>query len=376
MAERKIGVGIIGTGRIAEMVHAPSFSLWPAACEIRAVASRVEERARAFADRWGIPRAYGDWQALLRDPGVEAVSICLPSGLTAGVARAAVAAGKHILCEKPLALSGAEAQEVARAAAGAARIHMVAFTFRFVPALRYLKRLVEQGHFGEIRHCRFSAFTDLMLDPARPIAWRNRREQAGPGIIADMGSHCIDFARCLIGEIAAVSGVGRLYVRERPSGAGTGVAPVDAEDASAFLAEFAGGAIGSFDLNRAVAGRGGSGRANYQGIEIHGTGGAAVYELIRPYELQLSLGPALTATQQWTRAEVPPDLRKVPGSPRIPQAEDPLLGYKLDQGITFLRAIRGETRDYPTFADGAAAQRVVDAVERAVRERRWVELQP
>jgi predicted dehydrogenase len=189
-----------------------------------------------------------------------------------------------------------------------------------------------------------------------------------------MGSHCVDFARYLIGEIAAVSGVGRLYVRERPSGAGTGVAPVDAEDASAFVVEFAGGAIGSFDLNRAVAGRGGSGRANYQGIEIHGTGGAAVYELIRPYELQLSLGPALTATQQWARAEVPPEFRKVPGSPRNPQTEDPLLGYKLDQGITFLRAIRGETQDYPTFADGAASQRVVDAVDRAARERRWVEI--
>jgi predicted dehydrogenase len=193
-------------------------------------------------------------------------------------------------------------------------------------------------------------------------------------VLADMGSHCIDFARYLLGEIAAVAGTGRLYVRERPTPSGD-MAPVDADDATSFVAEFASGAIGSFDLNRAVAGRGGIGRANYQGIEIHGTGGAAIYELVRPFELQISLGPAMTATQQWARAEVPPALRKLPGSPRNPLAEDPLLGYKLDQGIAFLRAIRGESADYPTFADGAAAQQVVDAVALAAKERRWIRLE-
>ncbi|HTU02878.1 MAG TPA: hypothetical protein VMG58_13710, partial [Candidatus Sulfotelmatobacter sp.] len=105
-----------------------------------------------------------------------------------------------------------------------------------------------------------------------------------------------------------------------------------------------------------------------------GTGGAAVYELIRPFELQISLGPAMTRTQQWATAVVPFDLMKVPGSPRNPRLDDPLLGYKLDQGVTFLHAIHGLTRDYPTFQDGAEAQRVVDALERAFAERRWVEV--
>jgi predicted dehydrogenase len=372
MAAEKIRVGIIGAGRIAGMVHVPSLRLWPEACEVAAVASRTPEGAHAFAERWGIPRVHADWQALLADSALDAVAICLPSGLTAAVAKAAVAAGKHVLCEKPLGLSAADAQAVAEAARQSPRVHMVAFTFRFVPALRYLRRLVAEGHFGEIRHWRLSAFSDFMLDPARPVAWRNQRRQAGSGVLADMGSHCIDFARLLLGEIAAVAGVGRLYVEKRPSPDGSGMAPVDADDACAFVAEFAGGAIGTFDLSRAVAGRGGVGRANYQGIEIHGTGGAAVYELIRPFELLFSLGPAMTSTQQWARAEVPPELRKIPGSPRNPLADEPLLGYKLDQGITFLRAIRGETTDYPTFADGAAVQQVVDAVELAARERRWV----
>jgi len=123
-----------------------------------------------------------------------------------------------------------------------------------------------------------------------------------------------------------------------------------------------------------VAGRGGSGRANYQSVEIHGSGGAAVYELIHPFELQIGLGPAMTRTQQWARAEVPFDLATYPGSPRNPRMDDPLLGHKLDQGVAFLRAIRGETQDYPTFRDGAEAQKVVDGVETSVRERRWVSL--
>jgi predicted dehydrogenase len=374
MAQGKIKVGIIGPGRIATMVHAPSLKLCPELCDVFAVASRTEAKATAFAAQWGIPRVHADWRALLADPDIDAVVICPPSGSTAEMAKAAVAAGKHVLCEKPLGLTYAEAREVAAAATGSARIHMVAFTFRFVPALRYLKRLVTEGHFGEIRHWRMSYFTDFMLDPATPVAWRNQRAQAGAGILADMGSHGIDFARYLLGDIAAVSGASRLYVRERASAVGGALVPVDADDACAFAVEFASGAIGTFDFNRAVAGRGGTGRANYQCIEIHGTGGAAIYELIHPFELQISLGPAMTRTQQWARAEVPLDLRKYSGSPRNPRVDDPLVGYKLDQGVAFLRAIREETQEYPTFHDGAEAQRVVDAVEEAVRERRWVNL--
>jgi predicted dehydrogenase len=374
MAQGRIRVGVIGTGRIANMVHLPSLRLCPDLCEVLGVASRVEGSAAAFAAQWGIARVYPDWRILLGDPQIDAVVVCPPSGLTAAIAQAAITAGKHVLCEKPLGLSAPEARQLQSAAERSGRIHMVAFTFRFVPALRFLKRLVTEGHFGEVRHWRLSHITDLMLDPATPAAWRNDRTQAGAGVLADMGSHGVDCARYLLGEITAVSGTSRLYVRERPIPTGQGTVRVDADDACSFTAEFAGGGIGTFDFNRAVAGRGGSGRANYQSVEIHGTGGAAFYELIRPFELQISLGPAMTRTQQWARAEVPFDLMKYPGSPRNPRMDDPLLGYKFDQSVAFLRAIRGETQDYPTFRDGAAAQQVVDAVGDAVRQRRWIDV--
>lgn len=374
MRHEKIRVGIIGAGRIAALVHVPSLRLWPEACEIVGVASRRLESATRFADEWEIPRAYSDWHALIDDPGVDAVVICVPSGLTAVTAKAAIAARKHILCEKPLGVSGAEASDLLAAARQSPAVHMVAFTYRHVPALRYLKRLIMEGHFGEIRHWRMSYISDGMLDASAPASWRNDRTLAGAGILADMGSHAIDAARHLVGDIAAVGGVSRLYAHDRPDPAGVGRAPVDAEDAYALTVEFASGAIGTFDFNRSVAGRGGGGRANYQGIEVHGTGGSALYELHTPHALQISLGPAMTRTQQWAGAAVPHDLMKIPGSPRNPWAEDPLLGYKLDQGIAFLRAIREETREYPTFQEGAEVQRVIDAAAEAARTRCWVDV--
>jgi predicted dehydrogenase len=372
MPEARIRVGIIGPGFIAGFVHMPSLRLCSDTCEVVAVASRTEEKAKAFAAHWGIPKVHADWQSLLADRDVDAVVVCPPTSMTYTVAKAAIAAGKHVLCEKPLGLCYAEARELQEAAERSDKISMAAFTFRFIPGLRYLKRLVTEGHFGEIRHWRLSYFVNSMVDPSTPIVWRNRRAEGG--VLWDMGSHAIDFARYLLGDIAAVSSVSRLYVRERPSRSGSGMEPSDAEDAYAFTAEFASGAIGTFDLNRAVNGRGGTGRTAYQCLEIHGTGGAAFWELTRPYEVQFSLGPAMARTQQWTRAEVPADLVKYPGSARNPHTEDPLLGHKLDQGVAFVQAVRGETQDYPTFRDGAEVQRTVDAVELAAKGRRWVQV--
>src|SRR5574341_2526892 len=146
MGREKIRVGIIGSGRIAGFVHVPSLKLCSDLCEVVAVASRTEVKAKVFAEHWGIPRVHSHWTALLADPEVDAVVICPPSGLTHSVAKAAIAAGKHILCEKPLGLNHAEAQDLQVAAEQAGITHMVAFTFRFVPGLRYLKRLVDEGH--------------------------------------------------------------------------------------------------------------------------------------------------------------------------------------------------------------------------------------
>ena len=376
MSEPRLRVGVVGAGRIADFVHLPSLRLLPELCEVVAVASRDPDRARTFAGRWAVPRVHATWQALLDDAGVDAVVVCPPSDLNYAVASAAIEAGKHVLCEKPLAISYPEARGLAEAARGSPRVHMVAFTFRFAAALRYLRRLVAEEHFGEIRHWRMAYFNDGQLDPGAPFTWRHQRARGGAGILADMGSHMIDMARYLLGEITAVSAVSRGYVGERPVAGGSGRGRVETPDACAFVAEFASGVIGTFDLSRAVAGRGGTGRPQYQGVEVHGTEGAAVYELIRPFHLQVSLGRAMARRQHWATVEVPLDLQVYPGSPRNPRTDDPLMGYKYDQGVAFVRAVRGETADYPTFEDGAEVQRVVDAVDLAARERRWIPVGP
>jgi predicted dehydrogenase len=287
--DRRIRVGVIGTGRIAAFVHVPSLRLSPDRCEVVAVASRDPATAKAFAERWGIPRVHATWEALVADPDLDAVVICPPSDLNVPVASAAIAAEKHVLCEKPLAITYPEARTLADAADHAAdRVHMVAFTFRFAAALRYLRRLVDEGHFGEIRHWRASYFNDGQADPAAPFTWRHQRDRGGAGVIADMGSHVIDMARYLLGDVVAVGAVGRTYVAER-SIPGGGRGTVENPEACAWVAEFASGVIGTFDVSRAVRGRGGTGRPQYQSVEIHGTEGFALYELARPFRLQVSL---------------------------------------------------------------------------------------
>jgi predicted dehydrogenase len=371
MGER-VRVGVVGTGRIAAFVHVPSLRLSPDRCEVAAVASRDPAAAKAFAERWSIPRVHASWQALVADPDLDGVVICPPSDLNFPVASAAMAAGKHVLCEKPLAIAYPEARALADAADRVPeRVHMVAFTFRFAAALRYLRHLVEEGHFGEIRHWRASYFNDGQVDPASPFTWRHQRARGGAGVIADMGSHVIDMARYLVGDVVTVSAVGRTYVAERAM-AGGDRGTVENPEAVAWVAEFANGVIGTFDVSRAVVGRGGTGRPQYQGVEIHGTGGFALYELVRPFHLQVSLGPAMARRQHWATLEVPPEFAAYPGSPRNPRTDDPLLGYKYDQGVAFVRAMHGETNDYPTFHDGAEVQRVVDAVDVSAREGRRV----
>ncbi len=307
MIGRRIRVGLIGAGRIAGFVHVPSLRLLPDLCEVTAVASRDAAKAKSFAEQWGIPRVHDTWESLVGDPELDAVVVCPPSDLNGVVAAAAVAAGKHVLCEKPLAITHPEAKALAEAATRVAgRVHMVAFTFRFAAGLRYLKRLVDEGHFGEIRHWRMSYFNDGQLDPSLPFGWRHQRARGGAGVIADMGSHMIDTARYLLGDVVAVSGVNRTYVAERPVPGG-GRGHVETPEASAWVAEFASGVMGTFDVSRAVAGRGGTGRPQYQGVEIHGTGGAALYELMHPFQLQMSLGPAMARRQHWATVEVPPE---------------------------------------------------------------------
>lgn len=360
-----IRVGVVSTGRVADHVHLPSLRLFEDACEIAGACSRDQASAALFARRWAIPKVYEGWRDLVADPAIDAVVVCVPPAVTPAVALAAVEADKHVLCEKPIALTCADAEVMAEAGQRTGRVHMVAFTYRFAPGLRFLHRVVAEGRLGEVRLLRWVQTMDLMLDPSKPASWRNLRAQAGEGVLTDMGTHALDAALWLVGDIEAVSGAGQLFTRERPAPSERTMA-VDAEDACSLTARFTSGALGSFDLNRAVAARGGLG-ASYLRIELYGTEGQAAFESSRPAELELVTDSATTGCG---RVRVPADLRAVPGSRRSYGVEDPIRGYKLDQGAAFVNAILGQPGAFPTFQGAVRVQRVVEAVADGIRQQR------
>ena len=371
MAESRVGVGVIGVGGISGYVHLPGLRLCPRA-EIVALCDSNQELLRQRAAEYGVAHTFSDYHELLRLPSVDAVVVATPTVLHRPIALAAIAAGKHVLVEKQLAMSYAEAKEMYEAASRAGVVHMTAFTYRFVPAMRYLRHLLGQGVAGVPRHLRVARFQDW---PEEEIGWRQQKALAGSGEVGDMGAHRIDFCQDLIGPIARVAGLTRTFVPERAGRAGAPPVPTDVEDFATFIAEFAPGvgvaqgAVAVFDLSKVTKGRGFGGHGLDE-FEVYGTEGTLIYHLDRPNEVQVGRpdGPLETVP-------VPREFLTVPGSPRDPDDGDPTTIFRYDQDFTFIQAILGgQTATLPTFYDGMRCQAVVDAVLQAAAERRWIEV--
>jgi predicted dehydrogenase len=304
------------------------------------------------------------------DPSIDAVIIATPNDLHRPITLEALAAGKHVLCEKPLAMNLAETQEMARAAEESGLVHMVSFVYRFVPAIRYLTYLARGGYLGEIRH-----FRALYLQrvPDIWLGWRSRKQHAGSGAIGDVGSHLIDLARSTVDEITAVSSWTKTFLPRRQVAGTDRFEDCDVDDAGAFLAEFANGATAVCEVSRLVPGRGVQ-RNDYQYVEINGSKGTAVYCLYEPFQLQVCLGEPFDE-QRLVTVPVPARFHKVSGSPRNVLADPPNVGFRYDQAFTFIQAIRGVRDDpLPDFVDGMRCQAVLDAVLEAAETRRWVEV--
>jgi predicted dehydrogenase len=255
----EIGVGLIGTGFMGEC-HAQALNAVGALFEpsvrprLELVADISAEAAERCAGRFGFARATTDWQALVNDPKVGLVSITTPNALHKEMALAALAAGKHVWCEKPLALTAADAEELANAAAARGVVTLVGYNYLRSPAVQYARRLVESGEIGEVTYFRACFDEDYMADPAVPWSWRCRRAEAGTGTLGDMGSHAIGLARFLVGPITEVAAAFRTVITERPMPAGgareeragrTAVDPsrlgkVENEDVALALVRFAG----------------------------------------------------------------------------------------------------------------------------------------
>jgi len=367
--EARVGVGVIGVGGISSYVHLPGLRLCPQA-EIVALCDTNRDLLRERGAEYGVADLVTDYQELLRLPAVDAVVIATPTVLHAPITLAAVAAGKHVLVEKQLAMDYAEAVTMYEAAERAGVRHMTAFTYRFVPAMRYLKHLLGAGAIGLPRHVRVARLQDW---PEVDIGWRQRKGLAGSGEVGDMGAHRIDFCHDLIGPIASVVSLTRTFVPERRGRDGAPV-PTDVEDFAAIIAEFAPGVgvsegtVAAFDLSKLTKGRGMGGQG-VDDFEVYGTDGTLIYHLNRPNELEIGRPDGSMET-----VPVPREFLVYPGSPRVPDEGDPTTIFRYDEDFVFVQAIAEGRPAVPSFYDGMRCQAVIDAVLQSTAERRWVDV--
>jgi predicted dehydrogenase len=345
------------------------------------VVGRSAEAVADAAARWGWAESATDWREVIARDDIDIVDIVTPGDSHAEIAIAALEAGKHVLCEKPLANTVAEAEAMTEAAArGAARgiRSMTGFTYRRVPAVTFLRDLIVQGAVGRIAHVRASYRQDWLVDPEMPLAWRLQKEHAGSGALGDIGAHIIDMTQFVTGlDVTSVSGVIDTIVKQRPlqgsgsglSGtAGEGYGEVTVDDVAMFTGRLSTGALVSFEATRFA-----TGRKNDLSIEVSGDKGALRFDLEDLNTLWFYDRTAPEQTQGFTRILV-----TEPSHPYVgawwPAGH--MLGYEhafSHQVVDLVTAIADGTDPHPTFAEGLSVQRVLAAVEEsASRESAWV----
>jgi predicted dehydrogenase len=284
-----IGVGMIGYAFMGKAhtnayIDMPIFFYPPPARpKLVAIAGRTKEKVAEAARRYGYQKYYTDWKELVRDREVQLVDIGTPNDEHHDQAIAAVEQGKNVICEKPLARTAKEAREMLDAAMRAKVTHMVAFNYRFVPAILQARKLIQEGRIGKLLQFRAVYLQEWIMDPDFPLVWRLQKGPAGSGALGDLGAHIIDLARFLIGDITDVSGLTKTFITERPLQEDPKKkGKVDVDDAFIALLKFQNGAIGSVEASRF-----GAGRKNFQRLEIHGTEGSINFNLERMNELEL-----------------------------------------------------------------------------------------
>jgi predicted dehydrogenase len=359
---------------------APRFFDLPLLPELTVLAGRDAAAVTAAAGRLGWSDTETDWRRVIERDDVDLVDICTPGDTHAEIAIAALEAGKHVLCEKPLANSVDEAEAMVEAAeaAEARGVHsMVAFNYRRVPAIALARKLVSDGRLGTLRHVRAQYLQDWIVDPTFPLVWRLQKDRAGSGALGDIGAHIIDLAQYVAGSaITGVTGLTETFVRERPLPAASsglaatgaqGTGPVTVDDAALFLARFESGAIGSFEATRFA-----SGRKNAMRLEINGSDGSIAFDFERMNELEFHDHTEDTETAGFRRILVTEPVHPYAKAWWPPGHG---LGYEhtfTHEIVDLVTAIGNGQAPTPSFADGLQVQRVMAAVERsAARGSGW-----
>ena len=377
-----VGYGFMGAAHSQGWRTAPRFFDLPAEPTMDVLVGRNAEAVAEAGEKWGWAETATDWRTLLERDDIDVIDIVTPGDSHAEIAIAALEAGKHVLCEKPLANTVAEAEAMADAAARAARngvLAMVGFTYRRVPAVALARDLVAAGKIGELHQVRASYRQDWLADPQSPMTWRLDRDHAGSGALGDIGAHAIDTAQFITGQrLTAVSGTVQTIVPRRPllgesrglSGTATDTyGDVTVDDLAIFTGRFESGVLGSFEASRFS-----TGRKNALSLEFSGSKGALRFDLEDLNSLQFYDATAPTGEQGFTRILV-----TEPEHPYISAwwPAGHMLGYEhgfAHQVRDFVAAVAAGEQPTPSFDDGLHVQRLLDAVERSsANGSAWVE---
>jgi predicted dehydrogenase len=385
---RTLNVGLIGAGF---MGHAHSLAyaampmfFWPAPAipQRKVIAEVGAELAAEVAKRFGFETSTGDWREVIDDPSVDVVDIATPNDTHCEIALAAAEAGKDIICEKPLARTAEEARRMYEAVERAGVIHMVAFNYRRTPAIALAKQYIDEGAIGRVLSFCGTYLQDWSADPRSPLSWRFQRAVAGSGAVGDIGTHVLDIARYLVGEVAGVSAILTTHIADRPLQSGGAdklgaaetpadavMGAVDVDDEFHALLRFEGGAIGSLEATRNAYGRN-----NFLTFEIHGEVGSIVFNYERRDELQVCF------------AADPADrrgFRTVYTGPSHPYGSAlwpiPALGIgygetKIIECHDLCRAVVDRTQPSPHFGDGYQIARICDAILESATSGEWVDV--
>lgn len=345
---------------------------------MKVICGRNENAVSEAAKQFGWDEYTTDWKNLLERDDIDLIDINAPSNVHKEIAIAAAQAGKHLYCEKPLALTLEDSREMLAAAEDAGVKHMVGFNYRYAPAVMLAKKLVEDGRLGEIHHFRAWFLQDWITDPNFPLVWRLQKEIAGSGSHGDLGAHLIDMAHYLIGDISEVIGMSETFVKERPlpdemtglSAKGSENAekgPVTVDDATLFLARFANGALGSFEATRFA-----TGHRSTNSFEINGSKGSVIFDFERMNELQVFFNDDEDDVQGFRRVVTTDEAHAF--SEAWWPAGHPI-GYEhtfTHAFVEFMEAIREDRQPVPSFVDGVKCQQVLEAVDLSIEKRQWI----
>lgn len=358
MAGTRFRAGVVGTGWWVELEHLPGLQ-GRADVEVTAICGRNSARLASIADKFGVPDRFADWREMIARGRLDLVVIVTPNFLHHPVAMAALDAGLHVICEKPLALDAGQARQMAAAAEARQLKTLTFFTHRALAAAAQIKQLVDEGFLGTPLHVNASYFTASHLKPGKPASWRMRRVEAGTGVLGDIGSHLVDLVRWWLGDFTRVAAQWQVRTRERPGGA------VDGDEDCSFLAQLENGAQGVFQASKLVAGR-----SNFQRIELHGDGGSLVYEADPGFDADW-LGRVWAGRPDGGLVPVtlPTDL-----TAGLEEREAGRVEAYRRLTEPFFAAIRGGGASSPDFRDGAEVQAVLDAVAASAEQRRWMDV--